>query len=146
MKKFCALLATALCAAYVAEAANPGATPGDFARAIRANDLGTLRKLASTPAAANLENNFHSTPLHYAAIYGSAEAVRILLEAGADPNVRNQQKATPLIYAAWNFAKTRLLVDKGAQVNVAAKNGVTPLMVAASALGNASSVRYLLEH
>jgi ankyrin repeat protein len=142
MKKFCVLLVTALCAVSVAEAV----TSEDFARAIRANDLSALRKLAGTPAAANLENNLHSTPLHDAAIYGSADAVRILLEAGADPNARNQQQATPLIYAAWNFAKTRLLIDKGAQVNVAAKNGVTPLMVAASALGNSNSVRYLLEH
>lgn len=142
MKKLCALTAAVFCAVATAEAASPE----DFARAIRANDLVALRQLASTSAAANLENNLRSRPLHYAAIYGSAEAVRILLEAGADPNARNQQEATPLIYAAWNLAKTRLLVDKGAQVNVAAKNGTTPLMVAASALGNSGSVRYLLEH
>lgn len=142
MKKFCALFVAAFCAVALAEAA----TPDDFARAIRANDLSALRELASTPAAANLENNLHSRPLHYAAIYGSADAVRILLEAGADPNARNQQEATPLIYAAWNFAKTQLLVDKGAQVNVAAKNGVTPLMIAASALGNSRSTDYLLAH
>ena len=81
MEKFCALLATAFCAVAVAGAASPD----DFARAIRANDLSALRKLANTPAAANLENNLHARPLHYAAIYGSADAVRILLEAGADP-------------------------------------------------------------
>jgi ankyrin repeat protein len=142
MKKFCTLFAAVFCAVAVAAATSPE----DFARAIRANDLSALRTLASTPAAANLENNVHWRPLHYAAIYGSADAVRILLEAGADPNARNQQEATPLIYAAWNLAKTRLLVEKGAQVNVAAKNGTTPLMVAASALGNIDSVRYLLEH
>jgi ankyrin repeat protein len=138
MKQLCVLMAVALCAS--------AASSDDFARAIRANDLAALRKLANTPAAANLENKLHSRPLHYAAIYGSAEAVRILLEAGADPNARNQQEATPLIYAAWDFTKTRLLVEKGAQVNVAAKNGATPLMVAASALGNSRSVEYLLEH
>jgi ankyrin repeat protein len=142
MKAICTLFAAALCATAAARAA----TPEDFARAIRANDLSALRKLASTPAAANLENNLHSRPLHYAAIYGSADAMRILLEAGADPNARNQQEATPLIYAAWNFPKTQLLVDKGAQVNVAAKNGITPLMIAASALGNSKTTEYLLAH
>src|SRR4051812_6185761 len=125
MKTICAFIAAVFCAAAVTRAA----TPEDFARAIRANDLSALRKLGNTPATANLENNLHSRPLHYAAIYGSADAVQILLEAGADPNARNQQEATPLIYAAWNFAKTQLLVDKGAQVNVAAKNGATPLMI-----------------
>jgi ankyrin repeat protein len=142
MKQFCALLAAAFCAAAIAGAASSE----EFARAIRANDLTALRELASTPTAANLENNVQSRPLHYAAIYGSVDAVRILLEAGADPNARNQQQATPLLYAAWNFAKTQLLIDKGAQVNVAANNGITPLMVATSALGNTGSVRYLLEH
>jgi ankyrin repeat protein len=146
MKKFRALLVTAFCAVVVAGAASSAASPDDFAGAIRANDLSALRKLASTPAAANLENNLRWRPLHYAAIYGSADAVRILLEAGAEPNARNQQQATPLIYAAWNFEKTKLLVDSGAEVNVAAKNGITPLMIAASALGNARSMRYLLAH
>ena len=141
IEKFGTLMAAVVCAASVVGAASPE----DFARAIRGNDLTALRRLASTPAAANIENNLHSRPLHYAAIYGSAEAVRILLEAGADPNARNQQEATPLIYAAWNFEKTRLLVEKGAEVNVAAKNGTTPLMMAASAFGNIGSVRYLLD-
>jgi ankyrin repeat protein len=142
MKTICVLIAAVFCATAVTRAT----TPEDFARAIRANDLSALRKLAGTPATANLENNLHSRPLHYAAIYGSADAVRILLEAGADPNARNQQEATPLIYAAWDFAKIQLLVDKGAQVNVAAKNGITPLMIAASALGNSRSAEYLLAH
>jgi ankyrin repeat protein len=84
MKKFCALLAAAFCAAAIAGAASSE----EFARAIRANDLTALRELASTPTAANLENNVHSRPLHYAAIYGSAEAVRILLEAGASSRQR----------------------------------------------------------
>jgi ankyrin repeat protein len=70
----------------------------------------------------------------------------MLLDAGADPNARNQQAATALIYGAWDPARTKLLINKGAQVNVAANGGTTPLMVAASVLGNTGSVRYLLEH
>ena len=124
-------------------AANP--TPSDFARAIRANDLIALQALASSPAAANVGDKLKATPLHYAAIYGSPDAVRILLAAGADPKARNASGATPLIYAAWNLRKTQLLVEKGAEINCAQKDGVTPLMVAASAHGNIATVRYLIE-
>src|SRR3954462_4498319 len=98
--------------------------------AIRADDLNRVRAVFRTPAAANLEDSLHWRPLHYAAIYGSTEAVALLLEAGADPNARNQQDATPLIYAAWSFEKTRLLLQKGGHIDAASKSGITPLMVA----------------
>ena len=118
----------------------------DFSHAIRTNDLATLQKLARDQVAVNVENTLHARPLHYAAIHGTSDAVRILLNAGADPNARNQQGATPLVYAAWDLAKIRLLVDKGAQVNAAANDGTTPLMVAASTFGNTAAVSYLMEH
>src|SRR4051794_1445203 len=82
--------------------ASPTAS-SDFARAIRANDLAALQKLASSPAAANTPDHLKATPLHYAAIYGSPESVRILLSAGADPRARSEGGASPLLYAAWSF-------------------------------------------
>lgn len=139
-----ALCSFALLAASIVNGAS-ASTPSDFAGAIRANDLAALLKLASIPADVNVTDKLKSTPLHYAAIYGSAEAVRILLSAGADPNARNQSAATALMYAAWSFEKTRLLVEKGAEVNCAEKDGITPLMVAAAVQGNAGTVRYLIE-
>lgn len=118
----------------------------DFTRAIRANDLVALRSLTDKPGAINVESSLHMQPLQYAALYGSLDALRMLLDDGADPNARNQQEATALIYGAWAPARTKLLVNRGARVNVAAKGGTTPLMLAASVLGNTDSVRYLLEY
>ena len=40
-----------------------------------------------------------STPLMMAAMYGSEASVKILLQEGADPNLRNQQKLTALDFA-----------------------------------------------
>lgn len=149
MLRFCALLVSVCVVALVSAATKDpvsAALADNFAHLIRANDLDGLRQLATGSAAVNAEDKLHNKPLHYAAIYGSVDSVRILLNAAADPNARNQQGATPLVYAAWNFEKTRLLVEKGAQVNVATRTGVTPLMVASSAHGNVATVRYLIDH
>jgi uncharacterized protein len=40
-----------------------------------------------------------TTPLMMAAMYGTTEAVKLLLESGADPTLRNQ-----LGMSAWDFA------------------------------------------
>jgi ankyrin repeat protein len=114
-------------------------------RAIRANDLQLLRTLTTTKQAANATDHLQTTPLHYAALFGSSEALQLLLNAGADPNATNLQGLTPLIYAAYDFEKTKALVEGGAKINVSSHIGSTPLMVAASTQTNAATVRYLLE-
>src|SRR5690242_12415097 len=99
MKKLCASLAVAYCAVAVVSALwqhSGTLNYEDFTRAIRSNDLSALRELAGQPGASRVQSSLRATPLHYAATYGSTEAVRILLAAGADPNARNQQDATPL--------------------------------------------------
>ncbi|HTB14236.1 MAG TPA: ankyrin repeat domain-containing protein [Bryobacteraceae bacterium] len=115
----------------------------DFFHAIRAGDLETLRHLCANPV--NVRDRLDTTPLHYAALYGNTESVRILLEHGADPNARNKSNATPLIYAAYSFEKTRLLVEKGADVNAKSAGEMTPLLVAVSTHGNTATVKYLID-
>jgi ankyrin repeat protein len=136
------ILLTLLCAGLLASAQSAPAKAEDLFRLIRAGDSDALRRAAVNP---NIVSSLGETPLHYAATFGSADAVRILLERGADPNARNRAGATPLIYGAYNFEKARLLVEKGADVNARAQNGSTPLMIAASVHGNVPTVRYLLE-
>jgi ankyrin repeat protein len=113
--------------------------------AIRANQLDELKRLASA-GGANAKDKLQTTPLHYAALYGNAASMKVLLEAGADPNALDNRNGTALIYAAYSFEKTKLLVEHGALVKVEAKNGMSPLDIAAVVHGNASTVRYLLEH
>ncbi|MGA7413114.1 MAG: ankyrin repeat domain-containing protein, partial [Bryobacteraceae bacterium] len=145
MKLVVAVILTA--GMILAGQAPPAATPSaeDVFQAIRANQLDELKRLATT-GGANSKDKLQTTPLHFAALYGNAASMKVLLDAGADPNALDNRGATPLVYAAYSFEKTKLLVDHGARVQVAAKNGVTPLDVAAVVHGNAPSVRYLLEH
>ena len=84
----------------------------------------------------------------YAATYSSGiQSVKLLLDSGADPNVRSFMDQTALMGAAAAFyspvEKTRLLVAAGADTNVQDKNGHTALMdIISSALGQDSPGKY----
>ena len=76
------------------------------------------------------------TPLHWAAKLGNAEAITLLLNAGADPNAQDHAQASPLHYAVVSPTAYRvecitemLAVPSSTQADVAAKdvNGQTPM-------------------
>ena len=75
------------------------------------------------------------TPLHLAAFFGHADAVRLLLEAGADIQAvsRNSLRNTPLHAAAAgsHAAVVRLLLDRGARADAVDAGGYTPAQIAA---------------
>src|SRR5436189_244371 len=71
-----------------------------FMAAIRDGAAATARKrLAREPAVVNLRGLGGSTPLMYAALYGDLKSMRVLLDAGADPNAKNYAGATALMWA-----------------------------------------------
>src|SRR5581483_10001264 len=94
----------------------------------------------------NLRGMGGTTPLMQAALYGDAQAVRLLLEQGADPNLRDDAGATALMWAVDNLEKTRLLIDHGADVKARSDDARTPLLIAAGRFGNTAVVRLLLDH
>jgi ankyrin repeat protein len=69
------------------------------------------------------------TPLHYAVSYGQANAVKLLLDKGADADARNHWQQTPLHVAAslGNIEVVRVLVVGGADLNSQGSGGYTPL-------------------
>jgi ankyrin repeat protein len=81
----------------------------------------------------------------YAAALGSLESMRLLLDAGVDPNAANDFAATPLMWCAGDAAKVRLLLSKGAKVNVRSNLGRTPLLIAAAYDGATEAARLLIE-
>ena len=81
----------------------------------------------------------------YAAALGSLESMRLLLDAGADPNAANDFAATPLMWCAGDAAKVQLLLSKGAKVDARSKLGRTPLLIAAAYDGATEAARLLIE-
>jgi ankyrin repeat protein len=68
-----------------------------------------------------------STPLHTAATSGDRQAVRALLEGGADPNACDDQGCTPLHSALEHkhLQVARMLIAAGASLDTANGAGVT---------------------
>ena len=76
------------------------------------------------------------TPLHLAAAFGGARAVRLLLEHGADPHVVSRAMSNQPLHAALAISNdpeaVKLLLHHGAAVNATQMGGYTPLHQAAS--------------
>ncbi|HWC98437.1 MAG TPA: ankyrin repeat domain-containing protein [Candidatus Sulfopaludibacter sp.] len=106
---------------------------------MRENDLKAL-KTADLQARDDRGNSL----LGYAAAFGSVDAVKLLLDRGAEVDAKNQFDATPLLLGAYDPEKARLLIAKGADVNAVSKNGRTPLMRAAGCDGCSETVKLLL--
>ena len=99
-------------------------------------------------------NTEHSTPLHLASYHGGFKVVRLLLNHGADTNMRNENGRTPLHGALVEmtddledcyFDAVRSLLEHGADVHAVDHDHVTPLHVASQS-GSVKAARLLLRH
>src|SRR5689334_7222807 len=90
--------------------------------AIRENNLPQLKTLLEQKDSANKADDHGITPLMYAAQAGSVDAMRLLIDRGADVNAQNAYGSTALMWSVAEPAKVRLLLDHGAQVNTAARS------------------------
>ena len=86
------------------------------------------------------------TPLHYAAKYGTARIINLLIDAGAIIDAEDHSGATPLHVAASSNPETLdALLDATADVKARDKNGATPLHNAAEVSGSARNINALLK-
>jgi ankyrin repeat protein len=112
---------------------------------IRANDVSGLKNLLDEGAGPNTADSRQITPLMFAAEIGSLDAMKILVERGADVNLQNAFGSTALMWSVSDPKKVRLLLDHGADVNKVAKSGRTALIIAAFTNPSAEVVRMLLD-
>merc|ERR1719312_68312 len=87
-----------------------------------------------------------STPLHWATRQGHCGIIVVLIQAGANPGVRDGEGCAALHLAA-QFGHTAIvgyLIAKGQNVNTVDSNGMTPLMWAAYRTSTIDPLRLLV--
>jgi ankyrin repeat protein len=114
----------------------------------RLGDMYTVEKLLAAGGDPNTVGAFSTPVLHWVTHYGARDTAALLLEAGADPNLRNPATGvTPLSLALAGSDPdlVALLLESGADPNTKLEDGDTPLMQAARA-GMPAFVQLLVEH
>ncbi len=78
------------------------------------------------------KNGFNVYPIHSAAAGNYTDIVKLLIEAGAEVNVKQQAGSTPLHAAAQygNLDMLIVLLERGAEVNVRMEGGKLPADIA----------------
>ncbi|MBI1791001.1 MAG: ankyrin repeat domain-containing protein [Acidobacteria bacterium] len=113
----------------------------DLLAAARKGDAAAVKELLGKGANVNARSPYGVTPVHFASQNGHLEVLRILLENGADPNLRDTfYNFAPLARAAdkGHVAVVKLLLDKGA-------TGVDALLNSAVGSNNLDLVKVALE-
>ena len=121
-------------------------TPANFAHWIKRHNNEEVRSFIKRGVDLNADVNptgkSGDRPLHAAVDSFNWEAMRLLLEAGANPNPRNWEDRTPLmtlVFKGKSFTESldvpgltaaKLLISKGANIDAANKEGITPLHTA----------------
>ena len=101
-----------------------------FVEEVRKNRIDVVRTLILQGDDVNSRDAFgDNTGLHWAASLGLAEMARLLIDNGADLEIRNHDGNTPLHWAAGEGQKELvvILIAHGANVNARGKGGWTPL-------------------
>jgi len=113
----------------------PKKEPETVAEAVDAHDWERLRALLAAGTKVPQHSAGADGPIHFAAIFGSSEAVRLLVEHGTPVNIPGSNGRTPLMYAAADARSPEMvgfLLQSGADVNAVSADGDNALFAAVS--------------
>lgn len=101
--------------------------------AARQGNIGALRDAIARGEPVNQgDDKFNNTPVMFAVMSDCTPCLQLLLEAGADLEIRNTSQATALMWAAMqaSSATVKFLIDNGADVYAQTPSGKNPLALA----------------
>lgn len=107
-----------------------------FSNAIENGELSTATRLITANPALVSHPDWTPPPLHCAVLWNQPEIAALLLDNGADIEMRDpDRQTTPLRYAIMYAKKTlvRLLVSRGADSGAMSDGGLTAMELAQSA-------------
>jgi len=107
-----------------------------------------IERLIARDVDVNAKGTWGQTPLHIAVKKGYTDIIRMLLDKGANPNAKeNERGKTPLHDAAKSGHKAvaELLISKGGDVNAKTEDGKTPMSLAKEK-GYTEFIAILREH
>jgi uncharacterized protein len=125
---------------------NAGAQSSPLADAVKDNDLEQARSLLGKGANANSYDDDSDSVLMDAALYATADMMKLLLEQGSDPNASNRDGETPLMWSTNDINKVKILLQCGADINRKAKSGNTALLIASIGYGKYDIIKSLLDN
>jgi hypothetical protein len=130
-------VAITLLGARAPSQAEPAASkPGDIWTAAAKGDVEAIKRHLSTAANVKSPGEGGVTPLFVAALFGQADAARLLIERGADFKIAKGEDGSTALHAAAFFCHSevvKLLLAKGAEVNAVNRRSETPLDTVAGA-------------
>lgn len=119
----------------------------EMEKAIKAKDFQKVSALISAGADVNARARGHVPPLSSAAMWGTPEIARLLLERGANVNYRDTLTGQSALTIAAGFAPAEtvgLLLERGAEVDVVETMSSYTALINAANSGRSDSVRLLL--
>jgi ankyrin repeat protein len=123
--------------------------PQDILEAVgQGDEAATRRILDADPRAVGATNEYRTTPLHLAVAEHEEPLVRLLLEHGADPDLKDHGGHTPLHIAAMYGHDDLMdpLLESDPEIDLRDDYGRTPLLLVARESGSLEAARALLEH
>jgi ankyrin repeat protein len=117
-----------------------GALNKNLLDAIRDGDKIQVQHLLQQGANSNARDEAGDTALMRAALFADVEMMRVLIESGADVQMRAQDGTAPLLRTTHDVGKMRLLLDRRAQVDDMA------MIATASVPGSRGTLELLFEH
>ena len=142
--KYFFLLLLSFAAAEIAQPVNAQQSP--LISAVKDNDIKEVKSLLDKGADPNGYDDDSDNVLINAALYASADCMKLLLEKKADPNLKNKLGQTALMFCTHEAGKMKLLVRYGADINAKSNSGNTPLLIACMGNGQYENIKWLIDN